>query len=84
MTLNQTNYELIKELRINATSDHMTPTPARRYIYAGVAWPGKRAGFAIIVLMDDRPHLDSHDVCVLAEFESYSTRELVRQMKKSK
>ena len=56
------------------------PTPDRRYIYGGVAWPGKRAGFAIIVLMDDKVHFDSHDVCVLAEFESYSTRELVRQI----
>lgn len=80
MTLNQTNYDLIKALPINATYEHLTPTPDRRYIYGGVAWPGKQAGFAVIVLMDDRPHFDSHDVCVLAEFESFSTRELVRQI----
>lgn len=80
MTLNQTNFNQIRELPINATYDHLMPTPDRRYIYGGVAWPGKRAGFAIIVLMDDKPHFDSHDVCVLAEFESYSTREIVRQI----
>jgi hypothetical protein len=80
MTLNQTNFDQIRELPINATYDHLMPTPDRRYIYGGVAWPGKRAGFCVIVLMDDKPHFDSHDVCVLAEFESYSTRELVRQI----
>ena len=51
MTLNQTNYDLIKALPINATYEHLTPTPDRRYIYGGVAWPGKKAGFAVIVLM---------------------------------
>ena len=80
MTLNVANFDQIRELPINATYDHLMPTPDRRYIYGGVAWPGKRAGFAIIVLMDDKPHFDSHDVCVLAEFESFSTRELVRQI----
>ena len=80
MTLNVANFDRIRELPINATYDHLMPTPDRRYIYGGVAWPGKRAGFAVIVLMDDKPHFDSHDVCVLAEFESFSTRDLVRQI----
>ena len=80
MPLNDTNFELIKELPINEPYEHLTKTPDRRYIYGGVAWPGKRAGFAVIVLMDDRQHFDSHDVCVIAEYESFSTRDLVRQI----
>ena len=80
MTISDTNFELIKELPINEAYDHLTKTPDRRYIYGGVAWPGKRAGYAIIVLMDDRQHFDSHDICVIAEFESFSTRDLVRQI----
>ena len=80
MTMNVANFDVLRELPINATYDHLMPTPDRRYIYGGVAWPGKRAGFAVIVLMDEKPHFDSHDVCVIAECESFSTRELVRQI----
>ena len=80
MTLNEVNFDQIKELPINATYDHLMPTPDRRYIYGGVAWPGKRAGFAIVVLMDSKKHFDGHDVCLIAEHETASTRELVRQI----
>jgi hypothetical protein len=80
MTMNTANFDVLRQLPINATYDHLMPTPDRRYIYGGVAWPGKRAGFAIIVVMDEKKHFDSHDVCVLAEFESFSTREMVRQI----
>ena len=48
-------------------------------IYGGVSWPGKRPGFAVVVAMDPHRHFDSYDICLLAEFESSSVRELVRQ-----
>ena len=48
-------------------------------IYGGVSWPGKRPGFAVVVAMDIRQHFDSHDICLLDEFESFRTRDLVRQ-----
>ena len=48
-------------------------------IYGGVAWPGKRPGFAVVVGMDHVRHLDNHDIYLLDEFESSDTRELVRQ-----
>ena len=80
MTLNEVNFDQIRELPINATYDHLMPTPDRRYIYGGVAWPGKRAGFAVVVLMDSKKHFDGHDVCLIAEHETTSTRELVRQI----
>ncbi|MHC4117013.1 MAG: hypothetical protein ACYSWO_05865 [Planctomycetota bacterium] len=48
-------------------------------VYGGVSWPGIRPGFAVVAAMDRARHLDSHDVCLLDEFESYDVRELVRQ-----
>jgi hypothetical protein len=48
-------------------------------IFGGVSWPGKRPGFAVVVAMDKHRHFDSYDICLLAEFESSSTRDLVRQ-----
>ena len=80
MTLNRVYFDQIKELPLGATYDHLGMTPDRRYIYGGVAWPGKRAGFAVVVLMDSKKHFDGHDVCLIAEHETASTRELVRQI----
>lgn len=52
---------------------------ASRAIYGGVSWPGKRPGFAVVVAMDKHRRFESYDVCLLAEYESSSVRELVRQ-----
>jgi hypothetical protein len=48
-------------------------------IYGGVAWPGKRPGFALVVGMDRKRHFDSHDIYLLDEYESFDIRKLVRQ-----
>jgi hypothetical protein len=50
-----------------------------KVIYGGVAWPGKQPGFAVIVAMLYEKHFDSYDIYLLEEFESFDTRELVRQ-----
>jgi len=50
-----------------------------KLIFGGVAWPGKKPGFAIIVGMSHRKHFDNYDVYLLEEFETPDTRELVRQ-----
>ena len=50
-----------------------------RAIYGGVAWPGKRPGFAVVVGMDHKFLSDSRDVFLLEEFESCDVRRLVRQ-----
>jgi len=50
-----------------------------RAIYGGVAWPGKRPGFAVVLGMGNDKHFDSYDIYLLDEFESIDTRELVRQ-----
>ena len=48
-------------------------------IYAGVSWPGKRQGYAVVVAMDKHRRFDSYEICILAEYESPNVRELVRQ-----
>ncbi len=48
-------------------------------VWGGVSWPGKRPGFAVVVGMDHKLHLDSLDVFLLEEFESFDIRKLVRQ-----
>ncbi len=48
-------------------------------IYGGVAWPGKNPGFVVVVGMGKEKHFDSHDICLLDEFESNDIRELVRK-----
>lgn len=48
-------------------------------VWGGVAWPGKRPGFAVVIGMSHEPHSDSHDIFLLDEFESFDMRELIRQ-----
>ena len=48
-------------------------------IYGGVSWPNKRPGFAVVVGMLYEKHFNDHDIYLLAEYESFNTRELVRQ-----
>lgn len=49
-------------------------------VWGGVAWPGKRPGFVVVLLMDNKQHLGGHDIFLIDEFESFDTRELVRQI----
>jgi len=44
-----------------------------------VSWPGKRAGFVVVVVMVKEEHLDNHDIYLLDEYESWDVRELVRK-----
>ena len=50
-----------------------------RLIYGGVSWPGKNPGFAVVVGMGKKRHLNSYDIFLLEEYESFDIRELVRQ-----
>lgn len=52
---------------------------ACKAIFGGVSWPGKRPGYAVVVAMDLHRRFKSYEVCILAEYESPSVRELVRQ-----
>ena len=48
-------------------------------IYGGVAWPGKRPGYAVVAAMGWAKHFDNYDIYLLDEFESMDMRVLVRQ-----
>jgi len=48
-------------------------------VYGGVAWPGKRQGFAVVLAMSHDRHFESYDTYLIEEFESWDTRELVRR-----
>jgi hypothetical protein len=48
-------------------------------VWGAVAWPGRRPGFAVVVGLDHKLHLDNRDVFLLEEFESCDVRRLVRQ-----
>jgi len=48
-------------------------------VCGGVSWPGKLPGYAVVVAMDIARHFESYDICILAEYESPSVRDLVRQ-----
>ena len=48
-------------------------------VWAGVAWPGERPGFAVVVGLDRKRHFDGCDVILLEEYESFNIRQLVRQ-----
>ena len=52
-----------------------------RVVYGGVAWSGKRPGFAVVLAMSKRkdPETGSHEICLLDEFESHDMRRLIRQ-----
>ena len=50
-----------------------------KIIYGSVSWPAKRPGFVVVAAMLYEKHFDSHDIYLLAEYESFDMRELVRQ-----
>ena len=72
-------WEDVKEAELGRTFDIKALKDCCKEVYGGVSWPGKRPGFAVVVGMDPKKHLDSHDVVILDEFESFDMRQLVRQ-----
>jgi hypothetical protein len=78
--MSQVNFDAINDLELGTVYEDILPTPDRRYIYGGLAWPGKRPGYVVLILMDSEEYLDGHKICLLAEYESFSTRDLVRQI----
>lgn len=73
-----------EDLRTSELGHTLTFTELRnpfkiKAIYGGVAWPGKRPGFAVVAAMDYEPHLGGHDIFLLDEYESFDMRKLIRQ-----
>ncbi len=52
-----------------------------RAIYGSVAWPGKKPGFAVVLAMSrsKKNNSDSHEICLLDEYESSDMQKLIRQ-----
>ncbi len=48
-------------------------------IWGACSWPGQREGFCCVLAMDKEEHFDSYDIVVLDEYQSFDTRDLVRQ-----
>jgi len=72
-------FEDVKKAALGHNFSKMEMMSSCKAVFGGVAWPGKRPGFAVVVAMDSKRHFDSYDISLLDEFESVHTRELVRQ-----
>lgn len=77
-------WEELKEAKLGETFAVHDLERCCRGIYGGIAWPGKNPGFVVVVAMslgkENVP--DSHEICVLDEFESFDTWELIRQCRR--
>ena len=69
----------LKQTPLNFPLTDVELTNQCKAIVGGVSWPTQQPGFAVIVGMLYEKHFDSHDIYLLGEWESFDTRELVRQ-----
>jgi hypothetical protein len=53
-----------------------------RTIYGAVGWPGKHPGFAVVLAVSRKKYPESHHICLLDEYESSDTYELVRHCRR--
>lgn len=72
-------FDDVKKAKLGQTFSNMEIMNSCKAVYGGVSWPGKRPGFAVVVAMNSKRHFDSYDICLLDEFESVHTRDLIRQ-----
>jgi len=69
----------IKTTPINHPHTDIELVEQCKVIYGGVSWPSKREGCAVVVAMTYQKHYDTYDIYLLAEYESFDTRKLVRK-----
>ncbi|MHC4117016.1 MAG: hypothetical protein ACYSWO_05880 [Planctomycetota bacterium] len=72
-------FEELKQGELGRTFDLGPLRSCCKAIYGGVAWPGKREGFGVVIAMNHVYAPGAYEVCLLDEFESFDLRELVRQ-----
>ena len=72
-------FEEVKNSELGQTFLRKDLLSCTKATYAAVAWPGKRQGFAVVIGVDPHRHFNGYDIYLLAEFESPSVRDLVRQ-----
>ena len=71
----------LKEGKLGQSFDSNDLDRYCKAVFGGVAWPGKRPGFAVVVAMDrfKRYGTEEHEICFLDEFESGDICELVKR-----
>lgn len=78
-TLKRLQFEDVKKAQLGQAFGWQELKNCCKSIYGAVSWPGKRAGFAVVVAMDPLRRLGNHDICLLEEVESFYMRDLVRK-----
>ena len=68
-----------KETKLGHTFDYSELRNQCKMVYGSVALPGKRPGFVVIIGMDKKKRLNSHDIYLLDEYENADLRKLIRQ-----
>jgi len=71
----------VKEAELGREFDIRHLRSCCRAVYGGVAWPGKRPGFAVVLATSQLKQDDtgSYEICLVDEYESSDMRELVQQ-----
>ena len=70
------------DLRTAELGHPFTHTELRSHfkaVWGGVAWPGKRPGFVVVIGMIHPDEPEGSEIYLLDEFESFDMRELIRQ-----
>jgi len=49
-----------------------------KLVCGGVSWPTKQPGYATVLAMAPEKHFEGHDIYLLAEYENFDMRELIR------
>ena len=70
--------EELKEAELGREFDIRQLQVCCRAIYGGVAWPGKRPGFVVVLAMARDRQTGEWEIYILDEFESSSYREILR------
>jgi len=72
-------WEDLKKVELNQSFDIRDLRDCCRAVYGAIAWPGKREGCAVVVAMSHSFSHGESEVCLIAEYESFSVRDIVRQ-----
>jgi len=68
----------VKSAELGEPFENMALKNCCKAVYGGVAWPGQRPGFAVVVVMSRKKFPEGHHICLLDEYESFDMRELIR------
>jgi len=73
-------WEVIRHAKIGQMTDRTLLGRDLQAVYGGLAWPGKRPGFCVVVGMSRERASDGHAIILLDEAEAVGARELVKRL----